>query len=118
MYNALYFHLHLVAPEILSEIVDLSDEGRGDAHFKCRATGEPIPDISWHFNGVVINDVDTGKYRLTSTVINSTTIEKALIVYNITSADSNVYTCDASNRIGNDINHGKSKLAGYNVCNN
>ena len=123
MCHTLYICLHLVSPEILSDIVDLSDEGRDYAHFICQATGEPMPDISWHFNGAMISDMDTSKYMITSTLINTTTTEKTLIVYNVTAADSNAYTCDASNVIGNDINHGKDEPmfvvkqgVGYTAC--
>ena len=98
-----------VAPEILSDIVDSTDEGRDLATFTCQATGEPVPTISWYFNDVMINVSDTSKYMIMSTPINTTTTENTLTVYNVTSSDVGTYTCNATNTIGSDISHGKGK---------
>ena len=97
----------VVAPEILSDIVDSTDEGRDLATFTCQATGEPAPTIRWHFNDVMINVSDTSKYMIMSTPINTTTTENTLTVYNVTSSDVGTYTCNATSTIGSDISHGK-----------
>ena len=69
--------------------------------FLCQAVGEPVPDISWYFNGVMINVSDnSSKYMLMSRSLNITTTENTLTVYNVTSSDVGTYTCNASNFIG------------------
>ena len=71
--------------------------------------GEPVPDISWYFNGVMINVSDnSSKYMIVSRSLNITTTENTLTVYNVTSSDVGVYTCTATNIHGNDTKHGKA----------
>ena len=69
--------------------------------FLCQVVGEPIPDISWYFNGVMINVSDnSSKYMTMSRSLNITTTENTLTVYNVTSSDVGTYTCNSSNLIG------------------
>ena len=69
--------------------------------FLCQAVGEPVPDISWYFNDVMINVSDnSSKYMIVSRSLNITTTENTLTVYNITSSDVGTYTCNSSNIIG------------------
>jgi len=69
--------------------------------FLCQTVGEPVPDISWYFNDVIINiSVNSNKYTIMSRSINITTIENTLTVYNTTSSDVGTYTCNSSNVIG------------------
>ena len=97
-----------VNPIILSDISDLSDEGRDMVNFTCQAIGEPAPDISWYFDDVMINVSDSSsKYMIVSRSLNVTTITSMLTVYNATSSDVGVYSCTASNALGNDTSHGK-----------
>ena len=98
-----------VTPIILSEIQDLSDEGSDVINFTCKAIGEPIPDIIWYFNDVMINiSENSGKYMIVSNLINITTTEEALTIYNATVSDVGFYTCVASNILGNDTSHGET----------
>ena len=63
--------------------------------------GEPVPDISWYFNDVMINVSDnSSKYMIVSRSLNITTTENTLTVYNVTSSDVGTYTCNALNIIG------------------
>ena len=69
--------------------------------FLCQAVGEPVPEISWYFNGVMINVSDNNsKYMIVSRSLNITTTENTLTVYNVTSSDVGTYTCNSSNIIG------------------
>ena len=69
--------------------------------FLCQSVGEPVPDISWYFNGVMINVSDnSSKYMIVSRSLNITTTENTLTVYNVTSSDVGTYTCNSSNVIG------------------
>ena len=69
--------------------------------------GEPVPDISWYFNDVMINvSGNSSKYMIMSRSLNTTSTESTLTVYNVTSSDVGTYACNASNRIGNVISSG------------
>ena len=69
--------------------------------FLCQAVGQPVPDISWYFNDVMINVSDnSSKYMIVSRSLNITTTENTLTVYNVTSSDVGTYTCNVSNIIG------------------
>ena len=91
----------------MSDVNDLTDEERNIANFTCQAIGEPVPFISWYFNGVMMDVSDTNKYRIESRSINTTTTENTLTVYNVTSFDVGTYTCNATNIIGNNYSHGE-----------
>ena len=77
--------------------------------------GEPVPDISWYFNDVMINaSANSSKYMITSRSLNITTTENTLTVYNVTSSDAGAYTCTATNVIGTVTSIGKKDY--YIVC--
>ena len=81
--------------------------------FICQAVGEPVPDISWYFNDVMINVSDnSSKYMIVSRSLNITTTENTLTVYNVASSDVGTYTCYASNVIGNVTSMGKKDYYG------
>jgi len=98
--------LDLVQPEVIYEVDDQVEHKTYTASFMCQAFGEPIPNISWYFNGVMINVSDTSKYTIMSTSLNTTTTENKLTVYNVTSSDVGTYTCNANNFIGYDHSSG------------
>ena len=96
-----------VNPVIISNITDASENDRNLAIFICQVVGEPVPDISWYFNGAMINvSNNSSKYMIVSESMNTTTKESTLTVYNITSTDVGVYTCTATNVLGNDTSNG------------
>ena len=80
------------------------------ANFTCQATGEPVPTISWYFDGVMIDVSDASKYRIESRSINTTTTENTLTVYNVTSSNVGTYTCNATNIVGSEYSHGEVTL--------
>ena len=94
----------IVSPVIISSITDVSDNESDLAIFVCQAVGQPIPDISWYFNNAIISN--SNKYMIVSKSLNTNTTENTLTVYNITSADVGVYTCTATNDVGNDTSNG------------
>ena len=99
-------YLILVQSEIVAELVDHVTNETYPAVFTCQATGEPVPNISWCFNGVMINVSDTNKHMIMSSSLNTTTTENTLAVYNVTSSDVGIYTCNAINIIGDDQSFG------------
>ena len=101
-YQYLYLSaLYSVIPNIEILINDEIKNQTENVTFLCQAMGEPIPDISWYFNDVMINISDnSSKYMIMSRSLNVTTTENTLTVYNVTSSDVGTYTCNSSNIIG------------------
>ena len=97
----MYIYVHTVTPSVVIPPVDEIRDQTENITFLCQAVGEPVPDISWYFNGVMINVSDnSSKYMIMSRSLNITTTENTLTVYNVTSSDVGTYTCDSSNIIG------------------
>ena len=90
-----------VIPTISNSINNEVRDQTENVTFLCQAVGEPVPDIIWYFNGVMINASDnSSKYMIMSRSLNMTTNENTLTVYNVTSSDVGTYTCNSSNIIG------------------
>ena len=89
-----------VIPTISNSINNEVRDQTENVIFLCQAVGEPVSDISWYFNGVMINVSDnSGKYMIMSRSLNMTITENTLTVYNVTSSDVGTYTCNSSNII-------------------
>ena len=85
---------------------ETQDEGGGSS-FTCQATGEPVPTISWYFNGIPIsNDTDVDKYDISETSVDTTTINSILTIMSMESSDVGTYTCNATNVVSNDTSSG------------
>ena len=97
----------LVAATISLEVLDqIQDEGT-TASFTCQATGEPVPTISWYFNGTAVNnDTDVDKYDISETSVNTTTINSILTIMSVESSDVGTYTCNATNVVSSDTSSG------------
>ena len=97
----LSYFIFIVIPSIENPVDDEIRDQEENVTFLCEAVGEPVPDISWYFNDVMINVSDnSSKYMIVSRLLNKTTTENTLTVYNVTSSDVAIYTCNASNIIG------------------
>ena len=96
------FYISTVIPSITTSVNNEIRNQTDNVTFICEAVGEPVPDISWYFNDVMINVTDnSSKYMIMSRSLNITTTENTLTVYNVTSSDVGTYMCDSSNIIGN-----------------
>ena len=96
-----------VAPIIEISVIDKIINQENNVTFSCQTVGEPVPDISWYFNDVMINVSDnSSKYMIVSRSLNITTTENTLTVYNATSSDVGTYTCNSSNIIGSTTSSG------------
>ena len=94
----------LVTPTISPEVMDeIQDEG-ATASFTCQAIGEPVPIISWYFNGTRLADGAT--HTISEISINTTTINSTLTIMNVESSDVGTYTCNATNIISSDTSYG------------
>ena len=95
--------VHLVAPSISPEVMNETVNEGSNAFFSCQADGEPIPTISWYFNGT-----DTTKFIITN---------KTLDIVNVESSDAGIYTCIATNVVSNDTSSGVLTVNGeFDIC--
>ena len=82
-------------------------QNEGDiASFTCQADGEPLPTISWYFNGAPLNESNTAKYMITERQIPTTTNTDILNIMSVESSDVGTYTCNATNVVSSDTNSG------------
>ena len=82
----------------------IQDEGT-TASFTCQATGEPVPTISWYFNGAALL-ADGATYTISETSVNTTTINSTLVIMSVQSSDVGTYTCNATNVVSSDTSSG------------
>jgi len=82
--------------------------------FTCKATGDPIPNISWYFNDVPVNK--SNKYQILTETLNYTTSESALTVKSLESTDVGTYTCYATNGVSADMSSGILSVTGKLTC--
>ena len=92
-------------------MTDLLENETNPITFTCQATGEPLPTISWYFNGVMINALNTSDYNISNTV-SGVVVESLLTIFNAQSSDVGTYTCHAENVIGSDSSSGILTLNG------
>ena len=94
----------LVTPTISLEVMDeIQDEG-DTASFSCQAIGEPVPTISWYFNGALLADGAT--HTISETSVNTTTINSTLTIMSVQSSDVGTYTCNGTNVVSSDTSSG------------
>ena len=74
-----------------------------NAFFSCQADGEPVPTISWYFNGTLLEQTDTTRYIITNNILD---------IVNVESSDAGTYTCIATNVISNDTSCGVLTING------
>ena len=73
--------------------------------FICQAVGEPVPTISWNFDGTIINISDTSKYSISNS-INGTEVTSSITILNTQSSNAGMYTCKAENFISTNKSSG------------
>ena len=96
----------VVTPTISPEVLDQAQNQGTTATFTCQATGEPVPTISWYFNGDPVNVTNTIKYTVSETSVNTTTINSTLTIMSVESSDVGTYTCNATNVVSSDTSSG------------
>ena len=95
----------LVGPNII-ELMDETQTEGDIASFTCEADGDPLPTISWYFNGALLDESNTAKYMITERQISTTTITNILNIMNVQSSDVGTYTCNATNVVSSDTSSG------------
>ena len=103
---------YLVVIPSISVLINNEIKNQTDSiTFLCQAVGEPVPDIGWYFNGLMINVSDnSSKYMIMSRLLSTTTTENTLTVYNVTSSDVGTYSCNATNAVGYDSSNGHLQI--------
>ena len=104
MYSACLVY-YLVAPSII-ELMDQTEDEGDAASFACQADGEPLPTISWYFNGTPLDESNTAKYMITERQITTTTNTDILNIMSVESSDVGTYTCNATNAVSSDTSSG------------
>ena len=75
------------------------------ASYTCQADGEPLPTISWYFNGDPLGPANGTKYMFMDRPL-ATTVTSALNIRDLESSDAGTYTCDATNVVSGDTSSG------------
>lgn len=91
----------IVSHEVVNQIIDED----GSASFTCQATGEPIPNITWYHNGILMDEANTQKY-ITSMIPLNASIESSIVIMNVKSSDVGTYVCNATNVESTDVSFG------------
>ena len=86
---------HIVGPSITG-LMDQTENERDTTSFTCQADGEPLPTISWYFNGVPLNESNAAKYTITDRQMPNSNSE-ILSIMSLESSDVGTYTCNATN---------------------
>ena len=81
------------------------------ASFTCQADGEPLPTISWYFNGAPLDESDTFKYTIIDRDLDTSDMN-VLNIMNVQSSDVGNYTCNATNVISSDTSSGELTVNG------
>ena len=89
---------------ISPEVMDLEQNETDTASFTCQATGEPVPTISWYFNGNLL--VNGTEHMISIMSLNTTIISSTLTIMNVQSSDVGTYTCNATNVVSSDTSSG------------
>ena len=103
--------MYVVRAEVVSvsDVAVFLENETNTVTFSCQATGEPVPNISWYFNSIVvntsniINTSNTSEYNVTNS-INRNVITSLFTIMNTKLSDVGNYTCYAENIFGDDQN--------------
>ena len=114
MYVCNVIYTYVVQAEISEAVSDMLENETDSVTFTCKATGDPVPAISWYFNGTMINISDTSKYNVVSS-INGLIITSLLTIMNLQSSDAGIYMCEGENFIGPDQSYGILTVNGKHV---
>ena len=96
--------MFIVIPDISPEVMDQAENEGDTASFTCQATGEPIPIISWYYNGALL--VNGTEHMISEMSLNTTTISNTLTIMSVESSDVGTYTCNATNVVSSDTSPG------------
>ena len=92
---------YIVQAEVIHHVTEPLENETNPVTFNCQAIGEPLPNITWQFNDIMINVSDATKYNVSYT-LNETVVTSLFTIINTQSSDVGTYSCFAENIIGSD----------------
>ena len=111
----MHFELYyLVGADIIIKVTDKLVNETNTVTFGCKAVGQPVPTISWYFNGVMVN-VSAIKLYSNISLLNRTLVKGLLVITNVQLSDVGTYTCHAENIIGIDRSSGILTVNGKDI---
>ena len=75
------------------------------ASYTCQADGEPLPTISWYFNGDPLGPANSTKHMFTDRLL-AKAVMSILNIRSLEASDAGTYTCDATNVVSTDTSSG------------
>ena len=99
------FLIYSVAPTIISPLMDQVQNEGTIASYTCQADGEPLPTISWYFNGDPLGPANSTKYLFTDRYL-AKAVMSILNIMDLEASDAGTYTCDATNVVSTDTSSG------------
>ena len=90
------------SPELMDQTQDEGDT----VSFTCQAAGQPIPTITWYYNGAPVDEANAMKYSISVMLLNTATISNTLTIMSVQSSDVGTYTCNATNVVSTDTSSG------------
>ena len=73
--------------------------------YVCQADGEPLPTVSWYFNGDPLGPTNSTKYVFTDRLPANSVI-RILNIRDLEASDAGTYTCNATNVVSTDTSSG------------
>jgi len=90
-------------PAVTPKAINLTLNEGDEAFFTFQASGTPIPNITWYFNGAPVERTNINKYMISEISFNPTTKNSTLKIMNVELSDIGTYTCDAVNLLDSEI---------------
>ena len=67
----------------------------------CTVRGKPQPTVTWYKDSVLINSLTCSNIQVTTTVVDSTTVQSGITITSITDTNEGTYTCSGLNILPN-----------------
>ena len=100
------FYLQKDAPSINPTLTNQTMNEGDTVSITCLASGTPIPNISWYFNGAPVDKANTMKYRISEMLLNAITKNNTLVITKLELSDMGTYTCGAASLVSSDNSSG------------
>ena len=100
------------APVITPEAINQTLIEGDTAIFTFKATGTPIPTLSWYFNGAPVEKSNVKRYAISEMLFNPITKNTTLAITNVELSDIGTYTCSAINTVSSYYSYGVLTING------